>query len=174
MGYFEGLTSGSFKTTPDGRWLFFPWGILGRGYSIASAENYQRLRRQIKAYLMVSLVLIVGANLFAGYAACLMMAAILCAFYSGWMWYLLPRLTFSGEKMSLQESMTSQARAHSAFGLRVMQIGSLVLMGGGVVMLVADPNHRLIAFATIFFFGLCLASVARMLILRRRTTDAER
>jgi len=70
--------------------------------------------------------------------------------------------------------MTSQARAHSAFGLRVMLGGSLVLMVGGFAMLGADPNHRLIASAAIFFCGLCVASFTYMLILRRRTTDAER
>jgi hypothetical protein len=29
MGYFDGLASGSFKTSQDGRRLFFPWGVLG-------------------------------------------------------------------------------------------------------------------------------------------------
>ena len=174
MGYFEGLTSGSFKTTPDGRRLFFPWGVLGRGYSLASEGDYQRLRRQIKSYMMVSLVLIIGANLSAGYAACLMMALILCAFYLGWMWYLLPRLRSSDEKLSLHESMTASARAHSAFGLRAMQIGSLVLMAGGFMMLGADSNHRLFASAAIFFFGLCLASITYKLNLRQRLTDEER
>jgi len=98
MGYFEGLTSGGFKTTPDGRWLFFPWSVLGGGYSIASAEEYDRLRRQIKVYLITSLVLIVGANLFSGYVACFLMAAIFCAFYFGWMLFLLPARNFLARK----------------------------------------------------------------------------
>jgi hypothetical protein len=171
MGYFEGLASGSFKTTPDGRWLFFPWGVLGRGYSIAAEEDYQRLRRQIKIYMMVALVLIIGGNLFAGYAAGLVMAAILCGFYLSWMWSLLPRLKSSGEKLSLQESMTSQARAHGAFVLWAMEIAALVLTGGGVAMFVMDPDHRLIAVTAIAFFGLCLAKISHMLFLQRRTTD---
>ncbi len=36
MGYFEALTSSSFKTTKGGQKLFFPWGTLGRGYVIPS------------------------------------------------------------------------------------------------------------------------------------------
>ncbi len=174
MGYFEGLTSSSFKATQDGRWLFFPWGVLGGGYDIASAEAYQRLRRQIKAYMIATLVLIIGTVSLLGPIACFIMAAGPLAFYLGWMCYLLPRLQYSGEKMSLQESMTSQARAHSVFGLRAMQIGSLVLMAGGIMMLVSEPDQRLMAAFTILFFGFCLAKITRMLSLRRVTQDAER
>ena len=43
MGYFDALTSSYFKTTPDGRKLFFPWGVLGRGYTIDSEQDYERL-----------------------------------------------------------------------------------------------------------------------------------
>ena len=35
----DALTSGYFKTAPDGRKLFFPWGVLGRGYTI----NWSRI-----------------------------------------------------------------------------------------------------------------------------------
>ena len=67
MGYFDGLISGSFKTTQDGRRLFFPWGVLGSGYSIASERDYQRLRQQVKGYMIVSLVLIIASGSFEGY-----------------------------------------------------------------------------------------------------------
>ena len=52
MGYFEALASSSFKTAADGSRLFFPSGRRGRGYVIASERDYQRLRRQIKTYLV--------------------------------------------------------------------------------------------------------------------------
>jgi hypothetical protein len=69
MGYFDALTSGYFKTAPDGRKLFFPWGVLGRGYTINSEPDYERLRRQVKAYTVVSLVLIVGVTALQAYVA---------------------------------------------------------------------------------------------------------
>jgi hypothetical protein len=172
MGYFEGLTSGSFKTTPDGRRLFFPWGVAGRGYSIASEEDYLRIRRRIKTYMAVSLALIVAANVVAGAVVCAAIAAALMTFYLGWMALLLPRLTFSGEKMSLEESMTSSAQAHGATVLRLMQIGALALAAAGILMLVTDSHHRLIGLFVTLFFGLCLAKFTRMLTLRQRTTGA--
>ena len=62
MGYFDALTSGYFKTAPDGRKLFFPWGVLGPRLHHRLEQDYERLRRQVKAYTIVSLVLIVGVQ----------------------------------------------------------------------------------------------------------------
>src|SRR3954470_22868321 len=112
MGYFDGLTSSTFKTTKDGRRLFFPWGVLGSGYSIGSEQDYQRLRQQVKAYMVVTLVAVIASGMYEPYRAPLAAAALLVCFYLGWMWRVLPRLRRSDEKLSLQESMTAQARAH--------------------------------------------------------------
>src|SRR3954464_5190392 len=124
MGYFDALTSGYFKTAPDGRKLFFPWGVLGRGYTIGSEQDFKRLRRQVKAYTIVSLVLIVGVTALQAYVGAVVIGALLIAFYLGWMRYLLHGLHPSDERLSLQDSMTSQARAHSATGLWLLQIGA--------------------------------------------------
>ena len=46
-----------------------------------------------------------------------MIGALLIASYLRWMRYLLRGLQASDERLSLQDSMTSQARAHSVTGL---------------------------------------------------------
>jgi Ca2+/Na+ antiporter len=168
MGYFDGLTSGSFKTAQDGRKLFFPWGVLGSGYAIASEPDYQRLRQQVKAYMAVTLVLVIVSGMYEPYLAPLAAAAVLVCFYLGWMWRVLPRLQRSDEKLSLQESMTSQAQAHGAVMLWVLEIASILFVITGVVMLVFDPGSRLTALACTVFFGLCAAKIARLLVLRNR------
>jgi hypothetical protein len=170
MGYFNGLTSSSFKLTPDGRRLFFPWGILGSGYAIASEQDYLRLQRQLKAYLIGSLVLIIiGPGLFNSYIGPLVMAGALVAFYGIWMWRLLPRLEKSGERLSLQESITTQAQAFGPTVLWLLEIGALAFVGCGILMFIIDPSRRLGALGVIAFFGLCGAMVTRMLMLRRRS-----
>ena len=83
MGYFDALTSGYFKTAPDGRKLFFPWGVLGRGYTIDSEQDYERLRRQVKAYTIVSLVLIVAVTALQAYVGAVVIGTLLIAFYLG-------------------------------------------------------------------------------------------
>jgi len=173
MGYFEGLTSSSFKTTADGRRLFFPWGVLGRGYAIDSEERYERLRKQVKAYIVVSLLLVIAApaffradNLMVPFA----LAGVSVAFYVAWMCVLLPRLGTTDEALSLRESMSSQARAHGPVILWLLTIASLVFVAGGILMLIAEPHSWLVALAAILFFGFCAAVSIRMLVLRREAT----
>ncbi len=83
MGYFDALTSSAFKTTPDGRKLFFPWGPLGRGYEIEPTQNYETLRRRIKIWTIFGLVLILVTNNFRGFLTGLIATAALIAFYVG-------------------------------------------------------------------------------------------
>jgi hypothetical protein len=169
MGYFDGLTNGSFKTTEGGRRLFFPWGVLGGGYAIASEPDYQRLRQQVKAYMVVTLVLVIASGIYEPYRAPLVAAALLVCFYFTWMWRLLPRMERSDEKLSLQESMTSQAQAHSAVVLWGLEIASIIFVVTGIAMLVFDPGSRLTALFCTAFFGLCAAKIARLIVLRNRT-----
>jgi hypothetical protein len=169
MGYFDGLTSGSFKTSQDGRRLFFPWGVLGGGYAIASEQDYQRLRQQVKTYMVVTLVAVIASGMYEPYLAPLAAAALLVCFYLTWMWRVLPRLQRSGERLSLQESMTSQAQAHSAVVLWLLAIVSVAFVGAGILMFIFDPGSRLTALACTVFFGLCAGKIARLLMLRHRT-----
>jgi len=169
MGYFDALTSSSFKRASDGRRLFFPYGILGRGYIIDSEQAYETLRRRIKAFIVAGLVLIIGASALQGLAGAFFIAALSIAFYVIWARFLLRGLQQSDEKLSLEESMTSQAITHSAVGLWLLGIGALAFVGLGILMLIADSRNWLMVLAPTIFFGICAAFVARMLVLRRRS-----
>jgi hypothetical protein len=160
MGYIEWLISGSFKTTEDGRRLFFPWGVFGRGYAIASEENYWRLRQQVKAYSVVILLVMIVTP---GYTITVALEALLVALYLAWMWVLLPRLQAADEGLSLRESITSQARAHGPVLLWLLNIVSLAFVVNGTWLFIVEPGRRLVWLAVILFFGLCAAIAIRML-----------
>ena len=168
MGYFDGLASGSFKTTEDGRKFFFPWGVLGGGYTIATEQDYQRLRRQVKTYLVVVLAAVILSGMYDPYRAPLATAAVLVCFYCAWMWRALPRMERSGEELSLKESMTTQARAHGPLVLWTLEIASIIFVMSGIGTLVFDPGSRLMGLFCTAFFGLCAAKIGRLLVLRRR------
>jgi hypothetical protein len=168
MGYFDALTSGAFKTARDGRRLFFPWGAFGRGYIIPTEQDYERLRRQIKVYMIVTLVLVIGASALQTYVVAGIITALLIVFYLAWAGYLLRGLPPSDETMSMEESMTTQAVTHSAAFLWAGAIGSCVFVAAGILMLVFEPDQWLIALASTVFFGLCAVVIVRMLILRSR------
>jgi hypothetical protein len=83
--YFDALTSSSFKIGQDGRHLFCPWGTLGTCYIIPSAEDYERLRRQIRTYIIVSLVVAIGTGMaFGSYVPSIVAVSLLVVFYLVW------------------------------------------------------------------------------------------
>ncbi len=168
MGYFDAMTKGCFKTAQDGRKLFFPWGVLGRGYAIVSEQDNLRLQQQFKIYMVVSLVLVIGSASLKGDLVGLVIAMLLIGFYSVWMRYLLRRLQPADESLTLRESVTAQAHAHSAAGLWLLEIIALVCVGSAILVFIIDPRNWLIALIGIFFFGLGAAKFAHMLVLRRR------
>jgi hypothetical protein len=174
MGYFDALTSSSFKTTPDGRRLFHPWGIWGRGYAIPSEAHYQRLQRQIKTYVIVVLaVMIVGVALLPAVWV-FVIAAVLIGLYFAWTPFLLRGLTRTDETLSWRESMTTQARLHHAWVLWLLLIVALAFVALGFVILLADPDEWLIAVSSIVLFGPCAGIFAYMLRARQRAAAAER
>ena len=172
MGYFDALTSSSFKITPDGRRLFFPWGTLGRGYAIPSEKDFERLRRHVKAYMVISLPLIILAVIWQGFLGGAVILLPLMVPYGVWARYQCRRLQGTDEKLSLSESVAGQARAHSTVGLWLLEIGALIFVGAGLLILVLDPSNWFIATASIAFFGLCAVMFARMLISKRREPRA--
>ena len=137
MGYFDGLTSNHFKTTQDGSRLFFPWGSRGSGYAIASEQDYERLRRQVKAHRIASFIvaLLIGllnTTLFKGgifiivNSVCIAIVFLLSrTLYEAWMWHLLPRLKASDERLSLRESWSTMLKAFKPEGPWTAQDPSL-------------------------------------------------
>ena len=139
MGYFDALTSSAFKTTPDGRRLFFPWGALGRGYEIGPEQDYETLRRRIKLWTIVGLVLILAASQVLGFLAGFIAAAAMIAFYFGWMRYVLRSLRPSAERLTVRESMIAQARAQSPRRCGHLLILSIAFVVASVFILIVHP-----------------------------------
>jgi hypothetical protein len=172
MGYFDALVSSSFKVAQDGHRLFFPWGTLGRGYVIDSEEDFRRLERLIKMFMVVSLILVIGLSSFGSYLQSFVVAVPLIGFYAVWARYLTRRLQPSNERLSLKESIASQARAHSARSLWLLEIGALVLFGGSIWMFLVEPEKRLVAIAGIVLFGTGVVMFAIQLVQRNRRSAA--
>ena len=114
---------GDFKTMPDGTKLFFPWAAGGAGYVIASEEDHQRLRQQIKlynmAYLAVAMVVAVAVEWFTKISS--IAVVIIAGFlgeliYKAWMRRLLPRLKASDEKLSYREWWSGRLKALKPIG----------------------------------------------------------
>lgn len=168
MGYFDALTSSYFKDGADGQKLFFPWGTVGRGYALPSHEAYDRLRGKLKTFTIISLVAIIGASAFRFYLASFAIAAVSTAFYALWARTILRDLTPVAETLSVRESYTSQALAHSPRMLWTLEIVSVVFVATGWAMLIAEPHNWLSALGVIVFFTACAVAFGFMIMQRRR------
>jgi hypothetical protein len=93
------MNATTFKITADGRRIFFPWGRLGRSYEVESEEDYKTLRWRINLCTGIGLALMSAAVGLSGFLAMLIVMAVWIAFYAAWMWYLLPTLKPSNEKL---------------------------------------------------------------------------
>ena len=168
MGYFDTLASGSFKTTDDGRKLFFPLGALGRGYTISSEKDFERLRKSVKSYLIVALLLMLGSILFMGPLGGLIILPFLLVPYELWVYTQCRHLDRTDERLTVNEALVGQALQHSKIGLWALEVCSALFVVAGIFIVAADPKNWLIGTASIVFFGFCAVMIGRMLVAKRR------
>lgn len=64
MGYFRRLADSSFKIDHSGNTIFFPWGILGKGYLLPDKKTEEKIRNFITWYHVVGLALILLVGVF--------------------------------------------------------------------------------------------------------------
>lgn len=167
MGYFDALTSSSFKITPAGK-FFFPWGVLGRGYAIPTQAQYERLRRRVKTYTVVSLVAIIALTAVQQYLWGIAAAALAMIAYAGWAYLQTRALPPTGESLSYRESLSTQAHLHSKTVLWLMEGVSIAYVAIGLIILTIQPDTWPMTLSAIVLFGACAVVFARMLVLRKR------
>lgn len=168
MGYFDALASGSFKTTEDGRKLFFPAGAFGRGYVVPSEGEFEKLRKGVKIYLIVALLLIICLVPFAGALTGVVLVPVLIAPYALWAYMQCRHMERTDERLTVREAIVGQALLHSTFGLWALEICAALFVVAGIFILAADPKNWLMGIASVLFFGFCAALIGRMLIAKSR------
>jgi hypothetical protein len=170
MGYFDGLASSSFKATEDGQMFFFPWGTFGSGYVVASVAAFDRLRQYVKVYVTVSLLLTIAGVLWNGLLGGIVASLVLVTPYVLWARFECRHLVRTNERLSLQESVTAQARAYSTLSLSILTLIGSMFVAVGMAIIVLDPESWLLASGVIVFFGLATANSIRLLVLKHKSS----
>lgn len=157
-----------FKTATDGRRLFFPWGVLGRGYVVAGDADYERIRGMRKTFLLISVVLIAGGLILQRQSQIAPLSIVIgyAAAYAVWTRFTLAGLPTAQERLTMREVVALHPKAYSPFLLWPLEIGALLFVIGGIVVVLKAPNPSPSDFGGIVFFGLCAAVFAYMLVLR--------
>lgn len=148
MGYFDGIVDASFKSTKEENLLFYPFGVLGKGYVLPDITKKQEIRNKLKVFYKVTFSVVIPLNpiilLLAITHRITWWLAIL--FYLGlsggltlygfyitknWVKELLP----TSEKLTLAESYSNSGKSHNIIFLWVMEVFSILIILSAIFML---------------------------------------
>jgi len=175
MGYFEAIAASSFTTDREGRHLFFPWGVLGKGYVIPAEDDYLRLRATlIRMYQIVIPATVLPMMLFGrwmpwvAFGLPLILLVFVSIGYPIWVRRITTGWSQSSERLSMRQSIANGAKYQSRFLLWFLLICSLGFVAGGFLEIAKLP-HWYVGALTVLFFGFCAAVFSWMLVVRHPT-----
>ena len=169
MGYFNGVASAYFKKGADGKAVFYPWGVIAKGYVLPDEAAEAKTRRFIKIHLIVSLPAMVIAVNYSLTWVCIAAAASFAWFYFQ-VKALLKGCPVSAERLTFKESYTNSAKAHNKAGLWALFIISLLFVAAGIWFMIVGPAHSskvALALSTLFF-GACSCAIGYMVKVRMK------
>ncbi len=101
MGYFRRLSDALFKIDRHGNTIFYPWGIIGKGYMLPDRQTEDKIRRFVIWYHFTGLAIILIVGAFLGHwIVCLLLvlpAAII-------LWSLIAKRFVKGFQPSVEKS----------------------------------------------------------------------
>ena len=171
MGYFDGLASGIIKKDKDNNPVYYPWGVLGKGYVLPSAERETEIKNMVILFyqlffgvFFVHLFLLKNALIFA----LLVLALVI--------WFLVKskQLTKdcpkSGEKLTLKEGYTNSAKAHNKTVLWILLVVAVIATLAGIAMLFSGKLF-LPGLIIALLFGASSAAIYYMIQVKNKQAD---
>lgn len=166
MGYFDGLAASSFKTDEKGNTVFFPWGILGKGY-ILPEDKKDSIRRSLKRHVTLILGLAIACSWFFNLYALVLALLLYYIGYAFWVNRLTKGLTVSSESLTFADSRESAARAHNATTLWFFEIVSVLFVIAGIYVFIAMPQKWFIGLSSVILFGISSLILWKMIQSKR-------
>ena len=171
MGYFDGLASGIIKKDKDNNPVYYPWGVLGKGYVLPSAERETEIKNMVILFyqlffgvFFVHLFLLKNALIFA----LLVLALVI--------WFLVKSKQLnkdcpkSGEKLTLKEGYTNSAKAHNKTVLWILLVVAVIATLGGIALLFTSKLFISGLIMTLLF-GTSSAAIYYMIQVKNKQAD---
>lgn len=122
-----------FRKGVDGRSIFYPYGILGKGY-ILSNQDEIKIKQFLGYYHIMSFLLaLISAVFFSYFALCLLL--IFVPFYFVRINFLLHNAQKAVERMSFEEIHRNMASSLGFGGVLFLLLAALVMMGASLFYL---------------------------------------
>ena len=169
MGYFDGLTNGSFKKDKNGNTVFFPWGVLGKGRVLPDESTEIQVRGFVRRYHQVTLPLIIGVGVIFGWVWSFLLVPVFGAWFYFWSRRLVSKCSYSEDKLTLKEGYQNSAASHNKFTLWLLFIFSVLFVLVGIFFAIAAKSgyQMILGLLSAAFFGACSVAIGYMLRVRR-------
>jgi hypothetical protein len=154
MGYFDGLASAIIKKDKDGKAVYYPWGVMGKGYILPTAEKETEIKN-----LVILMYQIFFGIFFLQFVIIKSMIIFILLMIALLAWFLIKsnQITkdcpISDEKLTLKEGYTNSAKAHNKTILWILFGVSVLFTLIGFAMLFS--KLLIVGLLLMVFFGLC-------------------
>ena len=101
MGYFDAITSKSFKSDADGNTVFFPYGILGKGRVVADLDSTEQVKKFLVLFYVVGFGTIFLGSI-AGFIWMILAAPFLFLWYDLGIKKILKDASISDSRLSIR------------------------------------------------------------------------
>jgi hypothetical protein len=160
MGYFNALASGIIKKDGQNRSVYYPWGVLGKGYVLPTEAHETQIKTLVIRFYQIMFALIFIMLLFRAF----WLTLPLCLGLAGWFLYSSYRFTqaleISQEKLTLKEAYTNSGKQHNLIVLWILLGVSVIFTCFGLLLLLVGKLGAGLFFTTLF--GLCTAAIGYM------------
>jgi hypothetical protein len=173
MGYFDGLASGIFKKNKQNQSVYYPWGVLGKGYVLPDTERETAIKNMvIMFYQLFFAILIMFFIIFNN----MLTFGIGTLGLVVWFLYKSKQLTkdcpVSTEKLTLKEGYTNSAKAHNMWVLYALLAVSVIFTLIGLVLLIGGRSVGAGLFLGILF-GACCAAFVYMIRVKKQQANSQ-
>jgi Ca2+/Na+ antiporter len=171
MGYFDGLASGIIKKDKDNKPVYYPWGVLGKGYVLPDAERENAIKNMVILFYQIFFgVFFIHIFLLKNILILVALTIALVVLFLLKSRQLTKDCPKSDEKLTLKEGYTNSAKAHNKTVLWILLVVAVLFTLGGIVLLFSGKTLALGLFGTILF-GASSAAIYYMIQVKNKQTD---
>jgi len=173
MGYLDGLKQSGFATDEDGTQLFYPWGVLGRGYRLADEHAAKNAKRLVTASTWITLTVILSAAVVRpSLAGLLTMVGAIYVVYTIGAKVVTAHLETAQAKITTRDHLQRQAAAYGRTTLTIMIVLSALMAAGILLMAIYGNSHTTWAGAVLWFAAIFFAACSGFCYFLRRLTQS--
>ncbi|MBI2010609.1 MAG: hypothetical protein HYS86_05575 [Candidatus Chisholmbacteria bacterium] len=151
MGYNEAISHSWFKKTEDGKTLFYPYGIFGKGYELSPSEE-QIVKQFLLRFNVGALPVITLSVIFFGWYAIIPTVSLIL-YYLVRVKKLLSTSKESNEKITTGENAMNMARLMGVKDSLVLALLSAIMFGVSLYIVFGIGTYSFMGIFTLLFFG---------------------